>query len=579
MFHADHDHTIAQAQALAAAQAQAAHAASSSKRSSVSSTRSSVVGSSTSRKTHSPGSSSVSSTTSSTISVSKSSPTKKITKVSSRLLAPTASSKAASSSSSKTSSGSKSTSSAGAAKKKVGASVKATAKDKAEKDDASVDSHSVASGKTSLASIREASTGPKVESSSFQNPVPRTDTVTQQDVGILVGSDAAGGESEETASPFLHVSGSEDSPQAPPPSLAQDSHDGKGEEPATITIDDVEASKVSAAHAHTHDGAPARHHSHVPHLHHHHHSGHHHVHEDAAGAVHMVTPNTSSLTNDVAISGVTSTATTVIAAAEEGEKLTTQTLLGLSSAPSGVSPAPPGTDTPSGVIQVSPAPPGTDTPSGVIQDSSPRTSVHHPAAAPVSAAVIAAATQAATASTMGATISASSSSGAASEGVLARQALLEAIDVNLESDEERDITVEEKSLVVTATPEQQEQQKEQEQKQQQEQQQEPSLRPPHDSTWSPPTEHYLLPTFTSLQMEQDDYTKLITRHMIEEEGQHRAIRHEDLLDPEHAFRRDRGQSLTSELSDWTVDLEEKKDVKKLKKSSTTKKSAKKKASK
>ena len=196
---------------------------------------------------------------------------------------------------------------------------------------------------------------------------------------------------------------------------------------------------------------------------------------------------------------------------------------------------------------------------------------------PVSSAVIAAATHAATTVSTG------------SAGVEAGRALLGAIDMNLDSEDEEEAVAEGMRLMAAVAPQKQQQQEvvppvpQPQPVQQAEEEQGPSPgKRVHDATWSPPTEHYLEPTFTSLQQEQDFYTKQLTQHMIDEEEEERRRHHKDLLDPEHAFRRERQESIgtvTSELSEWTVELETKKKIKKAKKGTGTKKIVKKKASK
>ena len=201
--------------------------------------------------------------------------------------------------------------------------------------------------------------------------------------------------------------------------------------------------------------------------------------------------------------------------------------------------------------------------------------------------VTAAAAYAAGAATGAGTKANQSPGGVTSEGVAAGRALLDAIDVNLDSDHEQE--------------EQQEQGEVDELEQmgmaastghdtavgtfnQAQRTQNSPSRPLHDSTWSPPSERYMEPTFTSLQMEQDIYIKQHTQQMIAEEERDRQRHHQDLLDPQLAFRREHQRervdslgSITSDISDWTTELQDTGAKKKVKKKKTTKKLVKKKS--
>lgn len=89
----------------------------------------------------------------------------------------------------------------------------------------------------------------------------------------------------------------------------------------------------------------------------------------------------------------------------------------------------------------------------------------------------------------------------------------------------------------------------------------------HDASWEPARETYLQSTFASTQREQDDYTKAHTLGMIFDEEKARHRHHKDIMDPEKAYAREQADSVsvTSSISDWTVEKETKKKVKRLKK--------------
>jgi hypothetical protein len=107
----------------------------------------------------------------------------------------------------------------------------------------------------------------------------------------------------------------------------------------------------------------------------------------------------------------------------------------------------------------------------------------------------------------------------------------------------------------------------------------------HDATWEPRSTNYLTSTFSSAQQEQDGYTKAHTLEMILDEEKARHRHHKDIMDPERAYMRssrdggDGGDniSVTSSISDWTIEKETKKKVKKMKKAASggTKKTTKK----
>lgn len=89
----------------------------------------------------------------------------------------------------------------------------------------------------------------------------------------------------------------------------------------------------------------------------------------------------------------------------------------------------------------------------------------------------------------------------------------------------------------------------------------------HDASWDPPRESYLHSTFTSAQHEQDNYTKAHTLEMIFDEEKARHRHHKNIMDPEKAYAKEHTDSVsvTSSISDWTIEKETKKKVKRLKK--------------